>query len=313
MKLKSKRPILVAEAIDRDKNQKSRATQIKQIAISLATRLGTTLEMVHVENVSIFYEPRMPALFSEYREEKIKMLRHLAKSSFVKIKSLFLSGDPLTEIIRLSSKSTKYELIALATHGRKGLNRMVLGSVTEEVIRRSKIPVLSIGPNLKPEKSKLNGNGKLTLIVGTDFGKCSIRAEAYALDLALRMQAKVVLIHGLYESFDPVLTLAFTERARRKDLAEMYEEIKKSALQKLEKRERRFKTKGIEVISVFDESVSKASEIMLSYLSRESGDIILLGTHSRNFLTASLLGSSARAIILGSPIPVITFTKRART
>ena len=313
MKSKKKLPILLAEAIDLDKTQKSRANQIRQFSVSLATRLGITLEMVHVESISIFYEPRMPSFFSEYHEEKIKMLRNLTKSSVIKIKSIFLTGDPLAEIIHLCSKSNKYELIALATHGRQGLNRMVLGSVTEEVIRRSKIPVLSIGPNLKPEKTKLNDKKKLTLIVGTDFSKCSIRAEAYALDLALRLQAKVILIHCLYESFDPVLKLAFTERSRRLDLSEMYEKLKSLALQKLNKRKKRFEARGIEVTSVLDETACGASEIILAHISGQNGDLIFLGTHSRNLIKASLLGSSARAIIIGSPIPVITFTKRARS
>ena len=300
---------MIAEALDQDSTQANRATQIRQIAINLAARLGASLEMIHVENVSIFYEPRFGSFFKEYREAQLKKLRKIATSGLIKIRTVFFSGDPVKEIVRRCAKTDQYELIALATHGRKGLNRMVLGSITEEVIRTSKIPVLSIGPNLKPERSQPRNHEKLKLLVGTDFGKCSIHAEAYALDLAIRLEAEVILIHCLYESFDPILRAAFTAHRRREDLAEMYEQLKQSALQKLEKRRKRFEVKGIEVTVQLEEADLRASEVILAEIDRSKAGFVILGTHSRNFISATLLGSSARAIILKSPIPVITIRR----
>ncbi|MBC7396852.1 MAG: universal stress protein [Bdellovibrionales bacterium] len=306
MKSRKKLPLLIAEALDQDSAQANRATQIRQIAINLAARLEASLEMIHVENISIFYEPRFGSFFKEYREAQLKKLQKLAISSLLKIRTVFFSGDPVSEIVRRCAKTDQYELIALATHGRKGLNRMVLGSITEEVIRTSKIPVLSIGPSLKAERGQSGNQIKLKLLVGTDFGKCSIRAEAYALDLAIRLEAEVILIHCLYESFDPILKAAFTAHRRRGELTEMYEQWKQSALQKLEKRKKRFEAKGIEVTIQLEEADLTASEVILAEINRSKANFVILGTHSRNFLSATLLGSSARAVILKSTIPVIT-------
>lgn len=53
-------------------------------------------------------------------------------------------GDPATEITQFAKEN--FDLIALATHGRSGLNRLVLGSVAESVLRSVTIPVLMVRP-----------------------------------------------------------------------------------------------------------------------------------------------------------------------
>lgn len=49
------------------------------------------------------------------------------------------AGDPIKEILR---RSENVDLIAMATHGRSGLSRLILGSVAEAVVRASSVPVL---------------------------------------------------------------------------------------------------------------------------------------------------------------------------
>ena len=53
-----------------------------------------------------------------------------------------LSGEPVTVILAEASKG--YDVIVLGTHGRTGMKRLLLGSVTEKLIRLSPIPVLSV-------------------------------------------------------------------------------------------------------------------------------------------------------------------------
>ena len=54
-------------------------------------------------------------------------------------------GEAATEICRFADEEN-VDLIILCTHGRKGLNRTLLGSVADSVIKRSNKPVLSINP-----------------------------------------------------------------------------------------------------------------------------------------------------------------------
>jgi nucleotide-binding universal stress UspA family protein len=60
-----------------------------------------------------------------------------------KIKPLVFFGEPIKEILHLA-ESEGFDLIVMGTHGREGLNRFLLGSVAEQVIRRAPCPVFVI-------------------------------------------------------------------------------------------------------------------------------------------------------------------------
>ena len=65
----------------------------------------------------------------------------IARSHGVEISCRALQGEPAGAILQLASQ-TRADLIIMATHGETGLRRLVLGSVAEEVTRRSNVPVL---------------------------------------------------------------------------------------------------------------------------------------------------------------------------
>jgi nucleotide-binding universal stress UspA family protein len=77
----------------------------------------------------------------EYLDAKGKSLKKLG----VKTECVILAGNPGEEIVNYANKN-KIDLIAIATHGRSGLKRMLFGSVTEYVIKHSKLPILLIKP-----------------------------------------------------------------------------------------------------------------------------------------------------------------------
>ena len=54
-------------------------------------------------------------------------------------------GAPVTEILR-TARLKDADVIVMGTHGRTGLTRMVMGSVTEQVLRRAPCPVLTVRP-----------------------------------------------------------------------------------------------------------------------------------------------------------------------
>lgn len=63
-----------------------------------------------------------------------------------------VKGDPAREIVDLAQRE-KVDLIVMSTHGRTGLNRMLMGSVAEAVIRHAPCAVLALkGKLLKPAK-----------------------------------------------------------------------------------------------------------------------------------------------------------------
>lgn len=61
-----------------------------------------------------------------------------------------VSGGPIAETILDYASGVEADLIAMSTHGRSGIARMVIGSVADEIVRRSNLPVLLVRPeNLK--------------------------------------------------------------------------------------------------------------------------------------------------------------------
>jgi nucleotide-binding universal stress UspA family protein len=62
-------------------------------------------------------------------------------------------GVPAESIIE-RARGADIQLIALATHGRSGVSRLLMGSVAEQVIRHTPVPVLVVRPELKPENKE---------------------------------------------------------------------------------------------------------------------------------------------------------------
>jgi nucleotide-binding universal stress UspA family protein len=77
----------------------------------------------------------------KYLDKKAKPLKDLG----IKTECVVIVGDPGSTIISYAEKNA-IDLIAIATHGRSGLRRIIYGSVTEYVIKHSTLPILLIKP-----------------------------------------------------------------------------------------------------------------------------------------------------------------------
>jgi nucleotide-binding universal stress UspA family protein len=75
-------------------------------------------------------------------EETLATVATRAKSSGVKIKTVSMSSDLVAESIIAAAKKHKVDLIVMASHGRKGIKRLLLGSETQHVLTHSTLPVL---------------------------------------------------------------------------------------------------------------------------------------------------------------------------
>lgn len=86
------------------------------------------------------------AYLEELEEEGVSVTEAIveqAEDKNIKAESVVLVGDPSDEILAYATDND-IDLIVLGTHGRTGVKRAVLGSVTEDVVRHSEIPVLSV-------------------------------------------------------------------------------------------------------------------------------------------------------------------------
>jgi len=87
----------------------------------------------------------------ETLEARLEAQRRMLESKGVETRIRIISGKPAEEIVR-QAEIGGFDLIAMATHGRTGLERVVMGSVAEEVVRSSPVPTLlcKAGTRLDP-------------------------------------------------------------------------------------------------------------------------------------------------------------------
>jgi nucleotide-binding universal stress UspA family protein len=113
-------------------------------AASLARDTGAKLIIAHVE------EP-LPAYVGEGyygvpnppNPELRRMLEAVKPPGDVRYEHRMLLGEPAAEIVNLAAKE-KVDMIVMGTNGRSGFSRLLMGSITEQVIRRAPCPVLTI-------------------------------------------------------------------------------------------------------------------------------------------------------------------------
>jgi nucleotide-binding universal stress UspA family protein len=128
-----------------------------QRGIELASALGARITAVHVISEfrimadESFVLPTSADLKRRYDNEAKaraeKMLAKIgdrAKAAAVKYEGLAVTGDVPYEQIIEAAKKVKCDLIMMASHGRRGLSGLLLGSETSKVLTHSKIPVLVV-------------------------------------------------------------------------------------------------------------------------------------------------------------------------
>ncbi|NOQ52085.1 MAG: universal stress protein [Desulfuromonadaceae bacterium] len=123
-----------------------------QSALSLAKKFSAHLIILHVINEPVdlrgFYVPHISfeKLEEEIEEGAKKMMESFCRQhtiGFENYESMIVPGISYNEIIS-QAEDKGAELIVLGTHGRTGLDHVLFGSTAERVVRKSKLPVLTV-------------------------------------------------------------------------------------------------------------------------------------------------------------------------
>ena len=98
---------------------------------------------LNTDGALLYTEAYSPELYRKATERSAKdALARVEKSAGVKVDKVFLNNDQPWQGIIDTAKSKKCDLIVMASHGRKGLAGLVIGSETHKVLTHSKTPVL---------------------------------------------------------------------------------------------------------------------------------------------------------------------------
>jgi nucleotide-binding universal stress UspA family protein len=111
-------------------------------AEDLARAFGAELIVVHVEEVT---PSELVELTNGVAEREVaRVVKHLL-ADHMRACGLVRAGVPAAEILKVAEEE-KVDLIVMGTHGRKGLQHLLLGSVAERIVRAARCPVLTVRP-----------------------------------------------------------------------------------------------------------------------------------------------------------------------
>ena len=117
------------------------------VAHDLGRRLGTRVVLLHVFEPPIFSYPEMPMQLEAKMFEELSACARKALDELAAVEgglpSILRFGDPAAQILKVIEE-THPALVVMGTHGRRGVERLLLGSVAERVVRQSRAPVLTV-------------------------------------------------------------------------------------------------------------------------------------------------------------------------
>jgi nucleotide-binding universal stress UspA family protein len=163
----------------------------------------------------------------------------------------------------------------MGTHGRTGVDRWFLGSVTEWWMRHSPVPVLAISA-----KERLRSPAFRRILVTTDFSEGTADALEYAFSIAQENESNITLLHvahdpgmadsgqKLLETFIPAEALDWCKVQARVEVGNPYRAIEK-------------------------------------ILVKEKPDLLVMNIHGKGMLDRALVGSTAERIVRSAKCPVL--------
>jgi nucleotide-binding universal stress UspA family protein len=279
------------------------------VAAELARRTGASLRLVHV-HVPIAADPiyveGLPVI-----DEHMRSLRHEHEQAYldqarqrlaagVAVSVALLDGPPAATLAA-HAQASGAALVVMTTHGRGGLERAWLGSMADELVHLSPVPLLL----LRPEPGSVPSPFRRTLVPLDG----SARAESileHVLELArLEPAAELVLLDVVQPIASTVWTpgAALTSSVVTADVTQRQEEHARHYLDGVA---RRLQAAGVGVRTRIELAAGVASAI-LDVARDEQAGLVALATHGRSGLARLALGSIADKVVRGSRTPVLLF------
>lgn len=231
---------------------------------------------------------------AEYLDKIAKTLRGL------QVTTRGEKGEAAEVIIETAAAADRNTLIVMATHGRSGLNRFLLGSIAEKVLRATANPLLLVKA---VEPIATDGEAPLTSIVvpldGSDLAEGvlpMVEELAKKLDLEVVLMRAFAIPYGAYSTgdgfYDPVNLEAFLARLREE------------TFDYLERKTAHLKRNGLAKVSFVAKEGLSADEI-IKFARETPANLIAMSTHGRSGVKRWVLGSVTETVVRHSGDPVL--------
>jgi len=276
--------------------------------VALAKEFGARLTICHVidlSSVAIYGEFQLDAVGQQNRimEDATAQLEALTGDQPVAWEPLITIGKPADEIAR-AVEEKDIDLVIAATRGRSGFKRLILGSVTERLMRTLTCPLLVVCSReheiINPRDQKIELK---KILEGCDFSEDSDQAFNHALSLAQEFQAELHLVHVIEPPVQP--NLIREETTVTYELQKDYQDLLIQKLKDMVPEEAANWCKprtGILEGWPYDE--------LVKYAATRDIDIIVLGVRGHGLVKTLFLGSTTDRVIRNSSCPVLSVSSK---
>lgn len=200
------------------------------------------------------------------------------------------------EVIVQRARAQPSDLLVMGTHGRSGVNRLLLGSVTEKVLRAAPCPVLTV-----PGAAATARSGAIAkrILCALDFSPSAQKALRYALALGRQADGQVTVLHALeyLDPEEPCEHVPFDSRQRRQHFIQ-------HARARLHAQLAQEPTHGCAIDEVV--ALDRAYKAVLHHAAEARTDLIVMGAQGTGGLELLVYGSNTQHVLRAATCPVLT-------
>jgi nucleotide-binding universal stress UspA family protein len=278
-------------------------------ALGFATLLARTLEgrlnLVHVVESSVIGALRAGWVESEraagarYLDE----LRTRLAADVADVSVALREGQAAEEILRFADE-VRASLIVMATRGRGGIGRLMLGSVADKVVRGAHIPVGLVRPRDTNGTSATSSDRLTRLLVPLDGSEIGERALPFAVQLAQRSGASLHLLRAIEPVWTTMVAADPTGMSyvSAEMIAEIEEALRVDAREYLEGVAKRVEAEGVSV--TWETVYGRPATQIVRAAEESAADAIVISTHGRGGLRVAL-GSVTQEVLNTSDKPML--------
>jgi nucleotide-binding universal stress UspA family protein len=269
------------------------------VATALARHYEATLHLLHVDPPTPLLSPygEMPVdvrLFEDQRvqaEQDLATARDRARAAGVAADAEVRGGHPVREILALAD-DLPADLIVLGTHGRGGVEHLLLGSVAEKVMRKASCPVMIV-----PASAAGHSGARFSRILcPVDGSASSADAVAYAVSLARETDGRLILL-SVVEIVPTSGEFGGLDGDEYRRLGTTHA---KTLLQEAVPADVREWCTVEEVIAT-----GKASDRILATAATHDADVVVMGVRGRGAIDLMAFGSTTNEVIRRATCPVL--------
>ena len=225
-------------------------------------------------------------------EKEFDRLLGAVPGSGLKVRIRLEDGSPASRIFEVATQEAA-DLLVVGTHSRTGLERAVLGSIADRMLRQATCPVLTVRP--MPERAPRREIRRICY--ATDFSPTARAAWPWVVAIASAAGAEVDLVHV---TFEPVADRHLSAEAIGR-MAQLLREQGQIEVERFLERS----TLPRERIHV-RLSPGVPAEQIVHQAQAQGADLIVMGTHGWSGIVRWMLGSVAHHVIQTAPCPVLT-------